>query len=99
MGDAYCKMVNKSYTVTNGAYSNTISTSNSNIVYGSIEADYSVKFGGRYTNKIESDLSRFTLIERFKFLYNLLFKGKAIMEVNPKLIKFEKALDILRNSK
>jgi len=66
--------------------------------YG-FKVDGSVKFGGKNTNKINWDLSRFTLIERLKFLYNLLFKGKATMEVDPKLIKLEKALEVLRNAK
>ena len=64
-----------------------------------LEVDGSVKLGGKNTNKIDWDLSRFTLIRRLKFIYNLIFKGRAIMEVNPKLIKLEKALDVLKNAK
>ena len=68
-------------------------------VNGDIEADGNIKLGGFKTNKMDWDLSRFTLINRLKFLYNLLFKGKAIMEVEPKLIKLEKALEVLRAAK
>lgn len=63
------------------------------------EVDCSIRLGGKNINKIDWDLSRFTLIKRLKFLYDLIFKGKAIMEVDPKLIKLEKALDVLKNAK
>ena len=66
--------------------------------YG-LEVDASIKLGGRDTNEINLDLSRFTLIRRLRFFYDLIFRGKATMEVEPKLIKLEKALDVLRNAK
>ena len=76
--------------------SNNTNVESSNYV---LMVDCSVKFGGKNVDKIDWDLSRFTLIKRLKFLYDLLFKGKAVIEVDPKLIKLEKALEVLRSSK